>query len=400
LPAARTRDRTALGRTRIVGAPTWYLESYAADSGSLWRFALRDFPVRVGRRPGSGLSLLSPLISHDHAEVFLAGKALKVRDLGSKNGTFVNGARIADDKPASLKQGDVVHFANVEFLLGRLGSGESSASLKTSTAMHHQLPRRIVERARRLNQLLRSRAVASTLQPIVRLSSGEVFGYELLGRGTFDRLPKDPGALFELAATLGVAGELSRLFRSAGLPRLRGMPGRPVLFFNTHPAELEKPGLIDSLRALRRELPQERLALEIHEQMATNPEVMRELRRTLVDLDIELAYDDFGAGRSRINELIEVPPNYLKFDGTLIRRIDRAPAAKLKLLHALVHLCRESGIQTLAEGVETRGEARTVRELGFDLAQGYLFGKPRPLSRSAPKRRSARRRPTRARPRR
>ena len=358
----------------------WYLESYAADSRSLWRFPLHDFPVRVGRRSGIGLSLLSPLISHDHAEIDLADGTLKVRDLGSTNGTFINGVRVGGDKPARLKEGDVLHFGSAEFLVGRLAPGENPDFLKTRTALHHQIPRQLLDRARHLNELLRKRAVVSTLQPIVRLQSGEVMGYEVLGRGAAEHLPESPEQLFELAATFGVAGELSRLFRTVSAPRLHGLSGRPVLFFNTHPDELEKPGLFDSLRSLRRELPEERLALEIHEQAATNPDVVHELSRALTDLDIELAYDDFGAGRSRINELIEVPPDYLKFDETLIRNVDRAPKAKRRLLQALVRMCQESSIQTLAEGVETESQAQTLRELGFDLAQGYLFGKPKPLT--------------------
>ena len=380
-------------------APTWYLESFAADSGSLWRLPLVDFPVRVGRRPGSGLSLLSPLVSQDHAEIFRNGSTLYVRDLGSTNGTFVNSIRLAKNASAPLKPGDVLHFASAEFLIGCLAPGQSGASLRMRTAVHHQLPRRLVERARHLDALLRQRAVVSTLQPIVQLQSGDVFGYELLGRGTSQRLPKDPGTLFELAGALGVAGELSRLFRTVGIPNLRGLPGRPVLFFNTHPAELEKPGLIESLHALRSELPDERIALEIHEQAATNPKVIHELRGTLHALNIQLAYDDFGAGHSRINELIEVPPDYLKFDETLIRDIDRAPT-KRKLLRALVHLCRESGIQTLAEGVETRREACALLELGFDLGQGYLYGRPRPISKFSPGRPNSPHRSSRTRSRR
>lgn len=362
---------------------TWYLETYATDSRSIWRFPLDDFPVRVGRRSGIGLSLLSPLISHDHAEIDAARGALKVRDLGSTNGTFVNGSRIPAGESARVKNGDVVHFANVEFLVGRLAPGENAAQLRTRTSMYHQLPRRLIDRARHLNRLLRKRAVVSTLQPIVHLESGDVAGYELLGRGALSPLPKNPEALFELAGILGLAGDLSRLFRSVALPQLRNLPGRPVLFFNTHPAELDKPDLLDSLEVLRRELPDASLALEIHEQAATNPQVVQALRRALDALDIRLAYDDFGAGRSRINELIEVPPDYLKFDETLIRNIHRAPSAKRKLLRALLRMCRESAIQTLAEGVETEDEAHALRELGFDLGQGYLFGKPKPVAKVA-----------------
>ena len=360
-------------------APAWYLESFAPDSKSLWRFPLRGFPVRVGRRPGIGLSLPSPLISQDHAEITLAAGTLKVRDLGSTNGTFVNGVRLANGEATTLRAGDMLHFANMEFVLGRLAPAESDTLSMTRTALHLAVPQPLVNHARQLHTMLRKGTVVSMVQPIVHLKSGKTMGYEVLGRGASTRLPRSPKELFDIAATLGIAAELSYLFRSVGAPRLRGIPGSSVLFFNMHPAELEKPGLIDSLRALRRELPRKRLALEIHEQAVTSPKMVRELRHALNDLDIQLAYDDFGAGRGRINELVEVPPDYLKFDVTLIHDIDRAPTAKRKLLQALVQVCREGSIQTLAEGVETESEAQALRELGFDLAQGYLFGRPAPI---------------------
>lgn len=379
-------------------APGWYLESYAADSKSLWRFPLLGFPVRVGRRPGVGVSLMSPLISHDHAEIFLADGTLKIRDLGSTNGTYVNGVRIADGQAASLKEGDVLHFANAEFVLGRLAPDESGTFLTTRTALHIKTPRQFVDRARRLNALLRQRAVAPVLQPIVDLQSGCIYGYEVLGRSTFDDLPQGPKELFEVAATMGLAVDLSQLFRTTAAARLHDLRERPVLFFNTHPSELEQPGLIESLRGLRRKLPHARLALEIHEQAVTDPDMVRVLRRSLADLDIRLAYDDFGAGRGRINELIEVPPDYLKFDETLIRGVDEAPEAKRTLLQALVRMCQEGNIQTVAEGVETENEAQTLRELGFNLAQGYLYGRPSPIKTRAPRPRAkSRRKPVRRR---
>ena len=364
-------------------SPAWYLESFANDSKSLWRFPLLRFPMPVGRHIERGLSLLSPLISHNHAEIYVDGGALKVRDLGSTNGTYVNGVRIAEGGVTALNEGDILHFATTEFRLGLLAPGETFALSETRTALNLEIPQQLVERARRLSGLLREGAVVSNIQPVVRLQSGEVMGYELLGRGTADELPKSPKELFDLAATLGVAAELSRLFRIASAPLLRGLPGQPVLFFNTHPAELEKPGLVASLHALREALPKERLALEIHEQAVTSPDMIRELRSTLADLKIELAYDDFGAGRGRINELVEVPPEYLKFDESLIRGIDQAPESKRDLMRALLRVCQDGNIQTLAEGVETEAEAQALRDLGFDLVQGYLFGRPAPIDAQA-----------------
>lgn len=369
----------------------WYLESFATESRSLWRFALRGFPVKVGRRPGIGLNLPSPLISHEHAEIFLDGKTLRIRDLGSTNGTFINGVRIVNGEVVALEKGDVLHFANAEFVLRRLAAGANEKQLLTRTALHLDIPRQLVDRARQLNSLLRTRAVTATLQPIVDTQSAKVVAYEILGRGASARLPQSPKELFDIATAMGVAADLSRLFRAAGLKKLRGMSDESVLFFNTHPAEVEKPGLVESLHALRRALPKKTLVLEIHEQAVTSPAIIRALRRTLHDLDIRLAYDDFGAGRGRINELIDVPPDYLKFDDTLIKGIDSAPKTKRSLLQALVQVCRESNVRTIAEGVETEGEAQTVRDIGFDLAQGYLYGKPAPLAAEKKTKRRARR---------
>ncbi len=203
----------------------------------------------------------------------------------------------------------------------------------------------------------------------------------MLGRGGLPRLPQSPRELFEIAATLGEEERLSRLFRNANASWLRDLEGDPVLFLNTHPAELQKPGLVDSMRELRQAEPRTRLALEIHEQAVTEPRAIRDLRQNLGELRIELAYDDFGAGQLRLNELVEVPPDYLKFDESLLRGIESAPAAKHRLLEALLKMAREVGIRTIAEGIETGPEAACCRQLGFDLAQGFFFGPPVPADR-------------------
>ena len=106
---------------------------------------------------------------------------------------------------------------------------------------------------------------------------------------------------------------------------------------------------------------------------------MRELRATLDDLGYLLAYDDFGAGQARLIELIEVPPHVLKFDLALTRNIDRAPVQRQRMLGSLVRMACDLGIQTLAEGMETRGEAQTCIQLGFDLSQGFFYGEPAPV---------------------
>jgi EAL domain-containing protein (putative c-di-GMP-specific phosphodiesterase class I) len=130
------------------------------------------------------------------------------------------------------------------------------------------------------------------------------------------------------------------------------------------------------MRELREDLPDLRMTLEIHEAAVTDTHLIRDLYATLRELDVGLAYDDFGAGQSRLLELADVVPDYLKFDMEFIRSINLAPAERLKVVATLVRMASELGATPLAEGIETEGEAQTCEQLGFVLGQGYYFGRP------------------------
>ena len=79
-----------------------------------------------------------------------------------------------------------------------------------------------------------------------------------------------------------------------------------------------------SLRELRELEPRRPLVLEIHEAAVTCGDEMKQLRAALADLQIGLAYDDFGAGQARLVELVDVPPDYLKFDMKLVQNLESA----------------------------------------------------------------------------
>ena len=115
--------------------------------------------------------------------------------------------------------------------------------------------------------------------------------------------------------------------------------------------------------------------LEIHEVAITEPRMIRRLRSRLSELSIGMAYDDFGTGQARLVDVVEVPPDYLKFDISLIRGIDRL-VSKQRMIASLVGMVIELGITPAAEGIETEEEAEVCRELGFEYGQGYLLGRP------------------------
>jgi EAL domain-containing protein (putative c-di-GMP-specific phosphodiesterase class I) len=241
------------------------------------------------------------------------------------------------------------------------------------------LPHRFAEGTREVRELLRDGLVTILFQPIVLLSRGTVAAYEALGRGRHPQLPESPLELLQIAESIGADAELSRLFRRKAGELTAHRTDLPTLFLNTHPIELAQPGLLESLEELRELSPQLDLALEIHESVLTRPAAIAELRALLLERNIALAYDDFGAGRARLLELAEAPPHYLKFDRRFVSGLDLAPVAKRRLLHSLLGLARELLVKTVAEGIETAGEARACAELGFTHAQGFYVGRPRPI---------------------
>jgi EAL domain-containing protein (putative c-di-GMP-specific phosphodiesterase class I) len=357
----------------------WYLESFVEGGRQLRRIALEPLPFRVGRLPDLGLTLGSESVSKEHAELFLRGAALCVRDLGSKNGTLVNNERVTD---AYLREGDILHFAQVEFRVGRQEideHDEPGVEPSTVSLSDLKLPQQFVEGARELPELLHERLVTSVFQPMVSLPSGSLAGYEALGRGRHPRLPEAPLDLFEIASRVGAEAELSQLFRETALDLVVVKGGFPALFLNVHPAELEKPGLVLAVIDARQRLPHLRLTLEVHEGALADLESVERLSTQLRRSGVGLAYDDFGAGQARLLELAEVPPHYLKFDMSFIRGIDSAPASRQRLLTSLVSVARDLLVYTVAEGVETAEEADVCMRVGFTHAQGFFFGRPRPI---------------------
>jgi len=362
----------------------WALEHFDAESRNMVRFRLLSYPCRVGRQSGLELPLLSPSISSRHAEITRADGGLLLTDLGSTNGTFVNQERIT--RPVALAEGDTVHFASLEFRLVRLGVvATASRRIEALSTMSIQADLgSLIHDAEQLQRVLDERSVKAVFQPIVDLRSGDTVALEALGRGLATEVPPSPYELFEIAAAIGRERELSRLFRTVAADEVWeagiGLP----LFVNIHPAELVGDELLNELRELDGQRPGFNLVLEISEQYAGRPADLRSLRSDLDALGLRLAYDDFGAGLARINELAEAPAHFLKFDAALVTGIDRAGDAKRRLVRALVAAARDLGMATLAEGIESPAEAEVCRDLGFELGQGFHFGRPAPLADERP----------------
>ncbi len=203
----------------------------------------------------------------------------------------------------------------------------------------------------------------------------DIVAYEVLGRSRILGL-HTPREMFATASQLNLEAELSRVMRRRGVEVAQRFPDSVQLFVNTHPCEVDDPELLNSLHQLRESCPSQPMMLEIHESTVTSPEAIGRLRAELLELNMGLAFDDFGAGQARLLELAEVKPDCLKFDMKLIQGIHSAPKEKQDVVAMLVRMSNDIGVQSLAEGVESAEDDETLRQMGVQLGQGFYYGRP------------------------
>jgi len=304
-----------------------------------------------------------------HAEFVRVDEFLLLRDLGSTNGTYVNGTRITE---ADIAEGDLILFANVAF---RVGCQKAECIRQTVRDDVCDEVLALVQ----FEELIDGHQITPFFQPIVKVDTMEVIGYEALARSNVAGM-REPKFLFQVASRLGLEVELSRVCRRVAILATASCSVPPHLFLNTHPAELAREDFVESILAIREMSPKQPITLEIHEAAVTDLAFLKEARVALNDLDIGLAFDDFGAGQTRLVELVEVQPDYLKFDAVLVRDIDQASTRRQQMVATLVGMVNSLGAVPLAECIEREGEHKMCQRLGFRLAQGFHYGRPSPLS--------------------
>ncbi len=351
---------------------SWFLEGWNVGQDHPWRVALAPLPFRIGRSSHLDLPIGSSLVSKQHAEIFEEDDTLFIRDLESRNGTMVNLEPVHGAQ--ELRDGDLIWLANQEC---RLIAVQWPENLNRAEDPDTGAVLEAEDLAPRMRTLLSDGAFHSHFQPVVQ-ASGQTFGYELLSRGDLEGLPQAPNDLFRIAEPLGLGLELSSALRSQGLSEARKLPSGRRIFLNTHPREIASDALLTNLRAFRNSYLELPLVLEIHEMAIDVGGAFQAFRREVDGLGIELAFDDFGAGPTRLHQLTGQRPQMVKFDRRLIRRLHEATPRRVSGLSDLIGWLHDAGVLAVAEGIESPQEASACRNLGFDLLQGYHFGRPEP----------------------
>lgn len=223
----------------------------------------------------------------------------------------------------------------------------------------------------------------SWFQPIVHAqgdAAGQVFAHEALFR-MFDNdntmIP--PGHVFSLADKSDLLFSLDLAARRSAVDCASRAKLGGKLFINFNPSSIYDPSycLRTTAAAIsERGFRPEDIVFELTETHKARDMVhLKGILAFYRSAGFAVALDDVGSGYASLNLLHEVRPDYTKIDMELIRGVDK-DAYKQAIVSNLVDMSRLNGVRTVAEGIETEGEAEWMRGVGVDYLQGYFFGKP------------------------
>jgi diguanylate cyclase (GGDEF)-like protein len=238
---------------------------------------------------------------------------------------------------------------------------------------------------RELRHAVERGELALHYQPVVDLRSRKLTGVEALLRWRSAELGSlHPAEFIPIAEKMGLipalgewilrtACEQSQAWSKGGLGRIR-------INVNISVIQLREPGFVDRVAAILNATGVDpkslALGVEITESaLMENIDAAIETLRRLKAMGLAVYVDDFGTGYSSLAYLRTLPIDWVKIDKSFVNDLP-GDADALAVTRAIVALGHSLGLAVVAEGVETEGQFASLRELGCDAVQGYLFSQP------------------------
>ena len=267
----------------------------------------------------------------------------------------------------------------------RAPEGGGTLSIEVAGDVIHELTEQLAVRFRaeerrvrcetRIRHVVRDHACLSMVfQPIVALIGGNVVGAEALAR--FSCPPRRaPNLWFAEADRLGLGVELELAAVRKAFEDLDEIPDGVFLTVNVSPGTL----LNRRFQKIVAGIGGANVVAEITEHsLIRDYEAVTRAVRALRALGMRLAVDDAGAGFASLRHILNLSPDLIKLDLTLIRNIHQ-DSAKQALAAGLISFAQKSGAAIIAEGIEHPDEAGMLVDLGVEYGQGYLLGRPAPI---------------------
>ncbi|MEP7041645.1 MAG: EAL domain-containing protein [Dokdonella sp.] len=237
-----------------------------------------------------------------------------------------------------------------------------------------------------LRAALERKELEVRLQPIEEIVSGYIAGYEALVRWQHpERGAVSPVEFIRLAEETSLIvpiGDyvLERVCDMLVELRRRGRKPLPFIAVNLSARQLEVPDLVERILAhlRKRDLPPDRLKLEITESLVLDHVRVADLLMRCHAVGMHVALDDFGTGYSNLGPLLTLNFDQIKLDGSFVKALNRPRG--VAVVGVVVAMARALDCNLIAEGVETPEQREILHKLGCRYAQGWLVGRPMALA--------------------
>jgi len=330
-------------------------------------------PFVIGRRPGLSLTLNSQFVSGRHSELSTLGDRLFVTDLGSRNGTLVNGHRV---RRVQLGVGDLVTIGDIEFRLDRKPRTPAKNGPVPTAADLDALHVRWLKT--QMQQMLHDQAIAVVLRPVVHLPEETVVAYEACGQSSIAGLETEE-RMSSAARLLGREKEFNPLVLAVCGSAARHVAKGNWLFLKTPPAVNLDTEVVPVLQAIREGLPNGRIVVELEDAPARSLRTLNDFVVALQRCDMHLGLAGFAWEHLRFLQSSRVRPISVRLDTELTDGLYLKSDLERRRLKSMVELLHHYEIQAAARDIADARDARICKELGIDLADGPLFGEPLPL---------------------
>jgi EAL domain-containing protein (putative c-di-GMP-specific phosphodiesterase class I) len=221
--------------------------------------------------------------------------------------------------------------------------------------------------------------LGSAFQPIVGLIHQRVVGYEALVRSAASNgAAVSPCDLFDRAAKMGELVRLDTVCQQIHLCAFAELShARDWLFLNVRPESIVEPEFAQTLfdRAAAHGFTPQQIVIELLETPLDKPGLLEQSIAALRARGFVIALDDFGAGHSNLDRVLDLKPDLIKLDRRLLLKATQDRAIR-RVLPTLISMLHEVGTLVVAEGIETSTEASISLDSGADFGQGYFFGVP------------------------
>jgi diguanylate cyclase (GGDEF)-like protein len=346
------------------------IAAYLATEDLCARVNGDEFAILMRDAPAERLETLTAALAQDFAEPVSTGPAkipvtirigLTRATMAPTSQTLLREARAALDHAHRKGPGHIVMY---------------DESLRAAARKRNLIDRDLPE-------AIASSAITLAYQPLVSLASGAVVGVEALARWHHPELGQiSPLAFIGAAEETGAITALGHLVLTKAAAAAQTWAalanGDFTVAINLSPRQLADPrsaaailGFLDENIAVARSVK-----FEITESvLIDDPDAMLRILRDLKARGVQLSLDDFGTGFSSLSYLHRFPFDVLKIDQSFVRDLDRSADAR-RLVQTIVELGRDLGMTLIAEGIETTGQAKLLRDIGADVGQGYLFARP------------------------